>query len=175
MNFEGIKQQLKQEEGFSLVEMLVAMALLSLIMMISINIMTIVGKTAQTVDYQVNVTQETSYAAERMRRVIRSADSISFGVDSVTLNIQNQPITFSVNEIAEGEYVLKEGTQSVMSSDIIITKVESNNFFSPINDDDGEVVGVRMVFQAFDDDDVNKIAGTIVSAQAINRNLILNR
>ena len=87
MKFEKVRQQSGREEGFSLVEMLIAMALLSLIMTISINIITIVGKTAQTVDYQVNVTQESNYAAERMKRVVRSADRITFGADSITLDI----------------------------------------------------------------------------------------
>jgi len=177
MNFKKTKQQLRQEEGFSLVEMLVSMALLSLIMMITINIMTVVGKTAQTVDYQVNVTQESSYAAERMRRVIRSADGISFGTDSVTLYIRDQTIIFLAEEIVvdSGEYVLREDSQSVMSSDIIIMKVGASDFFTPINDDSGELVGVRIVFQSFDDDDDEMIAGTIVSTQSINRSLILNR
>ena len=126
MNLEKIRQQFRQEKGFSLIEMIVAMALLTLIMMISINIVTIVGETAQTVDYQVNVTQESGYAAERMKRVIRSADRITFGTNQITIEIQDQEVTFWVEEIDPGEYVLKENTQSVMSSDIIINKVVKN-------------------------------------------------
>lgn len=168
-------ENLGNESGFSLVEMLISMALLSLIMMISINIVSIVGKTAQTVDYQVNVTQETSYAAERVRRVVRSADDIVFGSDSIIVRAQDRDIAFSIELIGEDQYLLLEDEQSVMSSDVILTKAEGTDLFTEIYDDESELIGVRMTFWAFDKNDDTRRAGALVSTQAVNRSLILNK
>jgi len=171
--------KINESSGFSLIEMLVAMALLAIVMMISINIITIVGKTARTVDFQINVTQESNFAAERMRRVIRSADSISLnGSYSVTVTIQGTSINFVFEDIDGNpdteEYVLKENGQSVMSSSVYVKPFGVHNFFDQIIEG-SDLVGVKIVFQAFDVGDSNEIAGTIVSTQSINRSLILNR
>lgn len=184
---------LKKEEGFSLIEMLVAMALFTLVISISITTMSIIGKTAKTVDYQVNVTQEASFGVERIRRLVRSADAISAVNESyLRIEVKGDVVEFTVTDGIIREKITKKGQsptpdQSLMSSDVYIEQIQTTPltpYFKEIKSEDGTTnIGVNLAYWVYDKDDLkdpdliedDRISGTLVSSQAISRNLILNQ
>lgn len=170
--YNKFRKILNNKAGFSLVEVIVSLGLLTIVSLISINLMLIVLNAAKKVDYQITVTQESSYAVERIRRVVRSSNLFKIGDagDSLFVISDAETITFQVTNNQ-----LFEDGQSIMSSDVGIFKVnEETPYFSAVSDG-GNLIGVRMSFQVFDSNDSERTAGTIVSSQSINRNLILNK
>lgn len=169
------------ERGFTLIEMMISMGLLTFVMAISMNVLSLVLDMTNDADYSVVVTQEANYASERVKRLIRSAESFSVTGDVLTINLEGKTYTLSFDgPDAAGDYVLRESdVSSVMSSEICVKPLEIGGTFTPfyeeVYDSSGlNVVGVRMAFKLYHQHDDNQSAGAFVYTQAIGRNVILN-
>ena len=165
------------EKGFTLIEVMVSMGLLAFVMSTSMTVLSIVMDMTRGADYSLVVTQESNYASERIKRLVRSADSFSVNpAGTLIINVGTNNYSISVTTDADGRGSLREGSASIMSSEVYIIPLEIDgttyNYFEIIRE--GLVdVGVRMAFEVRHKDDDNNSYGTFTFTQAISRNAIL--
>lgn len=168
-----------KDKGFTLIEVLISMGLLAFVMGISMNVLSIVLEMTDDADFSVTVTQESEYATEDVKRLVRSADSFSVdssGVLTVNIGPATHRFQFVQNtNLVPGStvYVLQKNGSSVMSSEVYCDAVTGIPFFQIIQSN-GETVGVQMAFQTYHIHDTNKSAGSIIYSQALGRNITLN-
>lgn len=167
-----------KESGFTLIELMISMGLLTFVMGISMNILSIVLEMTNDADYAAVITQESNYASERVKRLVRSAesftvsdtDSLSINGDTLDVIVDGVAHTISVGVNADGKFILLEDSKSLMSSEVYIEQFDTNSVFTAIDTD----IGVQMSFEIYHERDDNKTAGAFVYTQAIGRNKILN-
>lgn len=183
-----------EESGFTLIELMISMGLLTFVMAISMNILSIVLEMTNDADYSVVITQESNYASERIKRIVRSAEdfTVSDGGttdvitdDTLTVSLEGKKYVFSIGTNADGKYILTEKidsgiANSVMSSEVYLKQLALDSDNDGVDDisypifSDVEDVGVRMAFEIYHKYDENESAGAFVYTQAIGRNAILN-
>jgi hypothetical protein len=158
------------------------MGLLTFVMGISMNVLSIVLEMTNDAEYSIVVTQESSYATENVKRIVRSAEDFKISDDGLELIVSylGENIIFRFEEFGTdtGNFVLKRETvsnkQSIMSSEVLIKKINDVPFFSLIIEN-GSTIGVKMSFKIFHINDESMSSSTIIYTQAIARNIILNK
>ncbi len=179
-----LKKPNTQESGFTLIELMISMGLLTFVMGISMNILSIVLELTNDADYSAVITQESNYASERVKRMVRSAEKFTvsdngtpeIGDDSleIVLDGRTHQLTLQLVPGFTDRFTLKEQisgnpSSSILSSEVYIKQFGSEPVFTDVNG-----IGVRMAFEIYHERDDNSSAGAFVYTQAIGRNEILN-
>ena len=174
---KDIKRITRSEEGFTIIELMISMGLLTFVMAISMNILALVLEMTSDADYSVVVTQEANFASERVKRVVRSADTFSIAGNTLTVTLEGATTDFTISDDdGDGKFVFEENTNSVMSSEVYAESLQVGGTDVPYFEgilDGTDLVGVRLAFKIYHQNDEDRSSGAWVYTQAVNRNTIL--